>query len=326
MRVTVLGAGAWGTSLALVAHQGGHQVRVWGHQPEHLLELPRTGRNDRYLPGIPLPSTWQFEPDLDRAIPESDCIIVAVPSQGFRSVSQHLASFRGVLVSVTKGIEKATGLTMCGILRSLAPHAPAVALSGPTFALEVARGIPTAIVAASQEVSAAQTVQQLLHRPTFRVYSSSDPLGVELGGALKNVVAIAAGVGDGLGFGDNSKAALITRGIVEITRLGVAAGAQSATFAGLSGLGDLTATCYSRLSRNRSFGERLGRGEPLKTILTDTTKLAEGYPTAQSAYELAKLLKVETPIIDEVHAMIYGGKDPAQAVQDLTRRETKAEN
>ena len=326
MRVTVLGAGAWGTALGLVVHQGGHPVRLWGHDPEHLLELPRSSRNERYLPGIPLPRGWQFEPDLDRAIPESDCIIVAVPSQAFRAVSQHLASFRGVLVSVTKGIEKATSLTMCGILRSIAPQAPAVALSGPTFALEVARGIPTAIVAASDDLAAAQTVQQLLHRPAFRVYSSGDPSGVELGGALKNVVAIAAGVGDGLGFGDNSKAALVTRGIAEMRRVGVAAGAQAATFAGLSGLGDLTATCYSRLSRNRSFGERVGRGETLKTILADTTKLAEGYPTAQSAYELAKRLKVETPIIDEVYAMIYAGKDPARAVQDLTRRETKAED
>ena len=326
MKVTVLGAGAWGTALAQVAHQGGHEMTLWGHHPERLLELQRTGRNEGHLPGVSIPRTWRFEPDLARAIEGSDCVVVAVPSQAFRAVSQGLSQFAGLLVSVTKGIENETGLTMCGILRSQAPNAPAVALSGPTFALEVARGIPTAIVAASQDRAAAQAVQQLFHRPTFRVYSSSDPLGVELGGALKNVVAIAAGVGDGLGFGDNSKAALITRAIVEIRRLGVAAGAQAETFAGLSGLGDLTVTCYSRLSRNRSFGERIGRGEKLETILLDTTKLAEGYPTARSAYQLAKRLKVETPIIDEVHAMLYEEKNPARAVQDLTRRESKSEN
>lgn len=326
MKVTVLGAGAWGTALAQIAHQGKHEVTLWGHDPEHLQEVQRTGRNERHLPGINIPGTWCFEPDLKRALEGSGCVVVAVPSRAFRAVTGSLSPFTGLLISVTKGIENETGLTMCGILRSQAPRAPAIALSGPSFALEVARGIPTAIVAASQDRSAAQAVQQLFHRPTFRVYTSSDPLGVELGGALKNVVAIAAGVGDGLGFGDNSKAALITRAIVEIRRLGVAAGAQAETFAGLSGLGDLTVTCYSRLSRNRSFGERIGRGETLETILSDSDKLAEGYPTARSAYQLAKRLKVETPIIDEVHAMLYGNKNPAQAVQDLTRRESKSEN
>ena len=326
MKVTVLGAGAWGTALAQVAHEGRHEVTLWGHDAEHLLELQRTGRNERHLPDIEIPRTWRFEPDLKRAIEGKECVVVAVPSQAFRAVTESLLQFAGLLVSVTKGIENGTGLTMCGILRSQAPRAPAIALSGPSFALEVARGIPTAIVAASQDRSAAQAVQQLFHRPTFRVYTSSDPLGVELGGALKNVVAIAAGVGDGLGFGDNSKAALITRAIVEIRRLGVAAGAQAETFAGLSGLGDLTVTCYSRLSRNRSFGERIGRGETLETIVSDSDKLAEGYPTARSAYQLAKRLKVETPIIDEVHAMLYEKKNPAQAVQDLTRRESKSEN
>jgi glycerol-3-phosphate dehydrogenase (NAD(P)+) len=214
---------------------------------------------------------------------------------------------------------------MCGVLQANAARARIVALSGPTLAMEAARDMPTAIVAASHDLEAAQQVQQLFHRPTFRVYSSADRLGVELGGALKNVVAIAAGVGDGLGFGDNSKAALITRGIVEIRRLGVACGAQAETFSGLSGLGDLAVTCYSRLSRNRGFGERLGRGEELEKILSESVTVAEGYPTARSAYHLAQRLEVVTPIIDQVYEVLYEGKNVAKALQDLTSRESKAE-
>jgi glycerol-3-phosphate dehydrogenase (NAD(P)+) len=326
VKVTVLGAGAWGTALARLLHQAGQTVTLWGHDPEHLQDLARTGSNERYLPGIPLPRDWRLEGNLERAAAGSDCILVAVPSEAFREVTRALADYRGILVSVTKGIESGTGLTMCGVLRENALRASAVALSGPTLALEVARGIPTAIAAASSDSAAAQMVQQLFHRRTFRVYTSADPLGVELGGALKNVVAIAAGVGDGLGFGDNSKAALITRGIVEIRRLGVACGAQAETFAGLSGLGDLVVTCYSRLSRNRGLGERLGRGEKLESILASTVSVAEGYPTSRSAYQLAQRHKVVTPIIDETYAVLYEGKNAAQAVQDLTQRESKAED
>jgi glycerol-3-phosphate dehydrogenase (NAD(P)+) len=215
---------------------------------------------------------------------------------------------------------------MCGVLGQSAPSARPIALSGPTLALEVARGIPTAIVAASSDPEAAQLVQTLFHRPAFRVYTSSDPLGVELGGALKNVVAIAAGVGDGLGFGDNSKAALITRGIAEMRRVGVTCGAQAETFSGLSGLGDLTVTCCSKLSRNRGLGERLGRGEKLEHILASSTAVAEGYPTTRSAYFLARRLNVDTPIIDETYAVLYQGKNVARALQDLTTREMKAED
>jgi glycerol-3-phosphate dehydrogenase (NAD(P)+) len=287
-------------------------------------EIARSGRNERYLPGVALASGWRLELNLSAAVEGSPCVVVAVPSQAFREVARLLHGYDGVLVSVTKGIEYETGLTMCGVLTEVAPRAKPVAFSGPTLALEVARGIPTAIVAASQHPSAAELVQQLFHQPTFRVYTNTDPLGVEMGGALKNVVAIAAGVGDGLGFGDNSKAALITRGIVEIRRLGVASGARAETFSGLSGLGDLTVTCYSRLSRNRSLGERLAHGVPLEQILADS--VAEGYPTARSAYRLERKLGVVTPIIDEVYAMLYEGKDLRRAVQDLTGRESKAEN
>ena len=200
------------------------------------------------------------------------------------------------------------------------------ALSGPSLALEVARGIPTAIVAASTDAGAANLLQSLFHRPAFRVYTSTDPLGVELGGALKNVIALAAGMGDGLGFGDNAKAALVTRALAEMRRLGVACGAQAETFAGLSGLGDLTVTCFSKLSRNRAFGERLGRGERLADLLAGTHHAVEGYPTARSAWQLARKHGVSTPIIEQVHAVLYEGKDVKAAVRDLTGRESKAED
>jgi glycerol-3-phosphate dehydrogenase (NAD(P)+) len=326
MNVTVLGAGAWGTALAKLLHEGGHAVTVWGHHPQHLADVRRSGRNERYLPGIELPREWRLETDPTKAVDDSRCVVLAVPSKAFRQVTRCLAAYAGIVVSVTKGIEFDTGLTMCGVLRQNAPRARVAALSGPTLALEVARGIPTAIVAASDNVATVQAVQDLFHRPAFRVYSSLDLLGVELGGALKNVIAIAAGASDGLGFGDNSKAALITRGIVEIRRLGVACGAEAETFSGLSGLGDLTVTCFSRLSRNRGFGERLGRGEPVADILAGMVNVAEGYPTAQSAFQLARRLDVATPIIDEVYGMLYGGKNAAMALRDLISRDSKAED
>lgn len=326
MKVTVLGAGAWGTALALVLHRGKHQVTLWGHDAAHLEEMRLSGGNARHLPGITVPRDWNFEPDLERATAAPEALIVAVPSKAMRTIAAGLRSYRGLLVSVTKGIDGETGLTMSGMLQAAAPSARVAALSGPTLALEVAKGVPTAIVSASRETGTAQIVQQLFHSALFRVYTSTDPVGVEMGGALKNVVAIAAGVGDGLGFGDNSKAALLTRGIVEIRRLGVACGAQAETFAGLSGLGDLAVTCFSRLSRNRSLGERLGRGEKLDAILASSFSVAEGYPTARSAHELAKRLQIVTPIIDEVHAVLYGGKNVARALQDLIGRESKAED
>lgn len=326
MKITVLGAGAWGTALATLLQRGGHAVTIWGHNATHLEAMRQSSRNERYLPGIELPSEWRLESSLMPALREAECVVVAVPSNVFRDVTGALADFSGTIISVTKGIEHQTGLTMCGIIAENAPKARLAALSGPTLALEVARGIPTAIVASSKDLAVANAVQKLFHRPTFRVYTSTDIAGVELGGALKNVIAIAAGVCDGLGFGDNSKASLVTRGIVEMRQLGVACGAQPETFAGLSGMGDLMATCFSKLSRNRGFGERVGRGEKPAAILASMTSVAEGYPTARSAAELARKLNLSTPIIDEVHAMLYEDKNVRKAVQDLTTRESKAEN
>lgn len=326
MNVTVLGAGAWGTALARLLCDGKNSVTLWGHNAAHLVEIRRTRTNERYLPGIILPAELKLEGDIAQALSGADCVVMAVPSKAFRSVSRSLANFSGIVVSVTKGIEHDTGLTMCGVLAQTAPRAKLAALTGPSLALEVARGIPSAIVVASTDAPAAAAVQQLFHRPSFRVYTSNDLLGVELGGALKNVIAIAAGICDGLGFGDNSKAALVTRALVEIRRLGVACGAQAETFAGLSGLGDLMVTCFSRLSRNRGFGERLGRGEKVEAIVASMVSVAEGFPTARSACELARKHGIETPIISEIYAALYQGKHPAQALQDLTSRHSKAED
>jgi len=326
MNITVLGAGAWGTALARLLQQGPNRVTLWGHTPAWIEEVRQTRRNERFLPGIDLPSELLLEIDFTRATSTADCIVVAVPSQHFRGVATRLKEFTGTIVSVTKGIEYDTGLTMCGVLAETAVKAACAALSGPSFAIEVARDVPTAIVAASTDPATAVLVQSLFSRPSFRVYSSPDVLGVQLGGALKNVIAIAAGVGDGLGFGDNSKAALVTRSIVEIRRLGLACGAQPDTFTGLSGLGDLMVTCFSKLSRNRGFGERAGRGEKPAEIAASTLAVAEGYPTARSAYRLARKYGASTPVIDEVYAMLYEDKNVGRAVRDLMSRDLKPES
>lgn len=325
MKIAVIGAGAWGTALANLLCQNQHDVVLWAHNAARAREISETGRNERYLPGIDLCSGLKPESDLATAVQEVECVVLAVPSKAFREVTSELSGFSGIVVSVTKGIEFETGLTMSGILDETMPRAKSAALSGPTLAMEVARNVPTAIVAASVEEAVAKRLQQLFLRPSLRVYTSPDMLGVELGGALKNVIAVAAGMSDGLGFGDNAKATLITRAIVEIRRLGVACGASPDTFAGLSGLGDLTVTCFSKLSRNRGFGERLGRGEKPDDILANTFTVAEGYPTTRSAYKLARKIEVETPIIDEVYATLYEGKSVSQSVMDLMARDTKPE-
>ena len=326
MKTTVIGAGAWGTALAKVAHANGGEVCLWGRDAGALAALGQAGRNERYLPGIDLPRDLPTEADLAKAVDGTGCVVLAVPSRAFREVTARLAKFDGVALSVTKGIEFESGLTMGGILDETMPLAKVAALSGPTLAEEVCRDMPSAAVAASGAAGASSAVQQIFHRPTFRVYTSEDLVGVELGGALKNIIAIAAGASAGLGFGDNSKAALVTRAIAEIRRLGVACGARAETFAGLSGLGDLTVTCFSSLSRNYQFGLRIGQGEKPEAILADSVSVVEGYPTARSAWNLARTRDVSTPIIDEVYAMLHQGKDLRQALLDLTNRSSKAED
>jgi glycerol-3-phosphate dehydrogenase (NAD(P)+) len=325
MKITVLGAGAWGVALAKVLYENGNAVTICDVDTATLDEI-RRGRSERYLPGVTLPKDWRVEADFGKAVGGAECVVLAIPSNVFRQVAVKLKNHPAILLSVTKGIEFETGKTMSRILREQAPVNRVAALSGPSFAREVALGIPTVVVCASESDSTARTVQGLFHRPEFRIYRSADILGVEYGGALKNIIAIAAGVSDGLGYGDNTKAGLVTRALTEIRRLGVACGAQAETFSGLSGLGDLILTCFSKQSRNRDLGERLGCGETMASIQASHPKLAEGYPTARSAYRLAREKKVPTPIIDEVYALLYECKEPKQAVQDLISRAFKAED
>jgi glycerol-3-phosphate dehydrogenase (NAD(P)+) len=325
MKITVLGAGAWGTALAKVIHENGNAVTLWDINADSLREI-QAGHCDKYLPGIKLPTDWKTEPDFKKATGGAECCIMAIPSQFFRDVAVKLKGHPGLVVSVTKGIEFETGITMSQILREQTPGNRIAALSGPSFAREVALGIPTTVACASESDATAKTVQGLFHRPEFRIYRSTDILGVEYGGALKNIIAIGAGVSDGLGYGDNTKAGLVTRALSEMRRLGVACGAQAETFSGLSGLGDLMLTCFSKQSRNRDLGERLGRGETMAAIQASHPKLAEGYPTARSAHRLAKEKNVPTPIIDEVYSLLYEGKEPKKAVRDLISRAFKAED
>ena len=321
----MLGAGAWGTTLARHLFNSEHTVTLWAHEPARLVEIRQSGENRRYLPGVPLPSEIKLEGNLFKAIDGAECVLVAVPSKAFRQITANLKNFNGIAISVTKGIEYESCLTMSAILQEQAPMSKIATLSGPSIAPEVARGIPTAVVAASSSSETAIAVQGLFHGNILRVYTSDDIVGVELGGALKNVMAIAAGVSDGLGFGDNSKSALLTRCLVEMKRLGVVCGAKPETFHGLSGLGDLAVTFFSKVSRNRTFGERLGKGEPVDEILNSMVNVVEGYFTTRAAYRLARKLNVYTPIIDEVYSVLYEGKSPEKALLDLLSRDAKPE-
>lgn len=328
MRIGIIGDGGWGTALALVLHQSGHEVRVWGAFPEYVEEVRRSRENRKFLPGVRIPDAIVWTHDRRNAAGDADAIVAAVPSKFY---AETLRPFRDILpaktpiLSVTKGLERSSGRRMTEVAAEIFGRTQIAALSGPSHAEEVARNIPTAVVVASADRTCAEFFQSLFTIPAFRVYTSPDPIGVELGGALKNVIAIAAGACDGLGFGDNTKAALITRGLAEITRLGCAMGAKAETFAGLSGMGDLVVTCMSRHSRNRRVGERLGRGEPLEKILEEMEQVAEGVWTCGTALELAQRHRVEMPIAQHVHAVLRGDMRPGNAVQALLARPQKSE-
>lgn len=327
-RIAVIGDGGWGTALALVLHRCGHEVRVWGAFPEYVEEVRHNRINRKFLPGASIPPEIEWTHDRAAAVRDVDAIVVAVPSRFFE---QTLAPFRSLvtpdtpLLSVTKGLQAETGRRMTEVAVEALGASCVAALSGPSHAEEVARNVPTAVVIACTDAGTALFFQRLFAVPTFRVYTSDDVVGVELGGALKNVIAIAAGACDGLGFGDNTKAALITRGLAEMARLGCAMGARPETFSGLSGLGDLVVTCMSRHSRNRAVGERLGRGETLAQILATMEQVAEGVWTCRTARMLASKYGVETPIVEQVFAVLYEGRRPADAVQALLTREQKQE-
>jgi glycerol-3-phosphate dehydrogenase (NAD(P)+) len=323
----VIGDGGWGTALALVLHGNGHAVRLWGAFPDYVAETRRLRENRRFLPGVPLPPGLEVTSEPAECCAGAELLLSVVPTPFLRSVAGRFAPHlpQGIpLISATKGVEQGSLARPTEVLReTFGPAARLVVVSGPSHAEEVARGLPTTVVAASARGEDARLVQAALRNDRFRVYTNADPVGVELGGALKNVIALAAGICDGLETGDNAKAALLTRGMVEMARYGATRGARRETFAGLSGMGDLIVTCYSRHSRNRSVGERLARGDPLARILESTAMVPEGVFTARALG--AGRTGVEMPITREVHAVLEEGKDPRRAVVDLMTRDPRPE-
>lgn len=324
-KIAVIGGGSWGTALAVHAVQAGHRVALWVRRAEFAERLRREGENRDYLPGCPLPEALDIVTDAAAAMADADLVLSVVPSTYLRSVWEGLApDFPGGahLVSATKGIEDETGLRMSEVLAeySAGTEASMGALSGPSFAAELAQGQPTAVTLASVDLEAAERVQTCLSHGPLRVYRNADIVGVELGGALKNVMALAAGIADGLGFGTNSRAALLTRGLKEITGLAMARGAAPTTLMGLAGLGDLVLTCTGPLSRNRHVGVELGRGKALEDIIAGMQMVAEGVETTSAARDLGREMGVQMPITDEVYAILHERKDPREAIESLMAR------
>ena len=325
-KITVLGAGGWGMALGLSAFNNGNEVTLWSPFEEEVAMLREKRGNERLLSGITLPEGINITSDIS-CVSGSEITIIATPSTVVRSIAAQLAQQRdfGIVVNVSKGLEKGSLLRLSQVISEEIPAAKVVVLSGPSHAEEVARNIPTSIVSASESVVAAQVVQNVMSNDNLRIYTSDDLVGVELGGALKNVIAIAAGLCDGLGLGDNSKAALITRGLAEMSRLGICMGAKEYTFAGLTGIGDLVVTCTSRHSRNNRFGHKVGSGMPIRQALEEVGTV-EGYYAAEMAHALAQKYKIEMPIIDECYAVMYENKDVKAVVNDLMRRPKRSEH
>lgn len=330
-RVAIVGAGSWGTALALVAARNGHSINLWAREPEVAKSIQEHHRNPYYLAEFELPSAISATTSLDDALAGVDFCLVVVPSHVMREVATKMRPHLGpetLLVTATKGIETGSLMRMSQVLVDVlgTPFEQRIAvLSGPSFAFEVARGDPTAIVAASSDGETSERVQQEFSHHVFRIYTNNDVVGVELGGALKNVVAIATGVVRGLGFGANSAAAIITRGLAEITRLALAGGARVQTMAGLAGLGDLVLTCTGELSRNRYVGVELGRGRKLAEILSGMREIAEGVNTTKAAYELGRQMNIEMPITASIHALLYEDKPALEAASELMDRPLKRE-
>jgi glycerol-3-phosphate dehydrogenase (NAD(P)+) len=333
--IAIIGGGAWGTGIAIVlGRKGTHRVRLWAHENDVCESIAQKRVNERFLPGCRIPDSVSASNDLARALTGAQIVVSVMPSQHCRGLFERMRPLipaRTLIVSATKGLEESSLQRMTEVISQVLTGddsaAPGVgALSGPSFALEVARGDPTAITIASQDATLLRTVQQEFSDPTFRVYTNSDVVGVELGGALKNIVAIAAGICDGLGLGHNSVAALITRGLAEMTRLVVACGGRAETMAGLAGLGDLVLTCTGGLSRNRSVGVELGRGQRLPEIIAGMHGMvAEGIFTTTAAVGLAHARQVEMPITEQMHAILHRGKSPREAIHELMTRSGKSE-
>ncbi len=332
--IAVIGAGSWGTAIALLLSKKGYIVRLWDFDPTHVKTLKEEGENNRYLPGIRFPDTLTPTSDLQSAVDGSPTICMVVPSHGYRLVFSNLVDYLKedtVVVSATKGVENETLQTMSQVMADVLHskkgnlNVALAVLSGPSFAKEVAEEVPTAITMGCKNSIIAQELQSIFNSGYFRVYTSSDIIGLEVSASLKNIIAIAAGICDGLSFGMNARAALITRGLAEISRFGLKLGAEPSTFYGLSGMGDLVLTCTGDLSRNRTVGLKLGKGQTLEQILEEMSMVAEGVKTTRSVYHLAQKIEVEMPILEQVYQILYENKDCRTAVNDLLNRELKAE-
>lgn len=327
-KISILGAGSWGTALALLLCNNGHEVMLWSALEDEVKMLREKREHASKLPGVRLPESIEITFDLEKTMAAPDVAVLAVPSPFTRSTAAQMAPFvrdGQKIVNVAKGVEEQTLMTLSEIIEQEIPNADVCVLSGPSHAEEVGRGLPTTCVVSSHTKETAEYLQSIFMSPVFRVYTTPDILGVELGGALKNVIALAAGTADGLGYGDNTKAALITRGIAEISRLGVKMGAKAETFYGLSGIGDLIVTCASVHSRNRKAGYLMGKGYTMKEAMDEVQMVVEGVYSAKAAKSLSEKYKVEMPIIDEVNKVLFEGKTASEAVSDLMLRDRKVE-
>lgn len=327
--ISIIGAGSWGTALALLLHKNGHRVTVWSIVEAEIKMLSTEHEHKDKLPGVKLPEDMEFTTDLEAAVTDRDVLVLAVPSPYTRSTSHNMQPYvkeGQLIVNVAKGIEENTLLTLSQIIEEEIPQAEVAVLSGPSHAEEVGRGIPTTIVVGAKKKATAEYLQNIFMNEVFRVYISPDVLGIELGAALKNVVALAAGIADGLGYGDNTKAALITRGITEIARLGVAMGGKFETFCGLTGIGDLIVTCASMHSRNRRAGILIGQGYTTRQAMDEVKMVVEGVYSAKAAMGLAKKYGVQLPIIEQVNSVLFDGQLADEAVKNLMLRDKKIEN
>ena len=328
-RIGILGAGSWGTALAILLHDNGHDVTVWSIHEEEVETLNTTRRHERKLPGVEIPEGIVFTTDMKETMSDKDVCVLAVPSPFIRSTCQKMKQYvraGQIIVNVAKGIEENTLYTLTDIIEEELPYADACVLSGPSHAEEVSRRLPTTCVVSSRTRKTAEYLRSVFVSPVFRVYISPDMLGIELGGALKNVIALAAGTADGLGYGDNTKAALITRGIAEIARLGIKMGGKPETFYGLTGIGDLIVTCASMHSRNRKAGYLMGRGYTMEEAMKEVQMVVEGVYSAKAALELSRKYQVEMPIVEQVNKVLFENKNAEEAVKELMLRDKKIES
>lgn len=327
--VGVMGAGSWGTALALLLHNNGHQVTVWSISEEEVKMLSEEREHKSKLPGVKLPDDMIFTSNMEEAIVGKDFVVLAVPSPYTRSTARNMKPYVAegqILVDVAKGIEEATLMTLSQQIEEEIPQADVAVLSGPSHAEEVGRGLPTTVVIGAKTEKTAKYLQEMFMNKVFRVYISPDRLGMELGGSLKNVIALAAGIADGMGYGDNTKAALITRGIHEIAQLGVKMGGAIESFVGLTGIGDLIVTCASKHSRNRKAGYLMGQGKSMQEAMDEVQMVVEGVYSTKAAVKLGEKYGVDLPIVNEVNKVLFEGKDPKEAVDDLMLRDSRAEH